>query len=400
MELIRSDRPRAAVAADAQAVAVAGVSAFTAELYAALAASGKANLVCSPYSVALALGMTLQGARGSTQAQMLDVLQSDDAATLAAGLNAIDQALAGRSGPVPDPNGGKPRQLVLASANSLWGQRGENWQKPFLDVLARDFGTGMRVVNYRDQAEAARSAINAWVSKQTRARIPELIPSGVIDSDTRLTLANALYLKAPWQSPFDPQTTRKAPFHRSDGSSVTVDLMDGQSGNRFASGPGWQAVDLPYARGQLAMTVVVPDRGRFAEVENALSGPWLTQLRAGLQKTPVRVGLPRWKIRTQIGLNGVLDGLGMPTAFTEAADFSGMTTVEQLRIAAVVHEGFIAVDEAGTEAAAATAAIVGVASAQVAPPRSVVADRPFLYVIHDLPTGTPLFVGRVLDPTA
>jgi serine protease inhibitor len=398
VDLISSDLPRASGTQAARQAAVSGVSAFSAELFAAIAGSGSANLVCSPYSVAVALGMTVQGAEGVTAKQILELLHAEDAAGLAEGLNRIDIALAARSGPVPGSNGRKPERVELATANSLWGQGGFRWQQPFLDTLARDFGTGMRVVDYR-APEVARAAINAWVSQQTRARIRKLVPAGAIDADTRLTLVNALYLKAPWLTPFEAGMTRKAPFHRLDGSTVSTDLMNATAGNRFTSGPGWVAVDLPYARGEVAMTVVVPEAGRFAEIQKSLTGEWLTQLLTGLQPAPVQVGLPRWTVRTQVGLADALAGLGMPTAFTDAADFSAMTTQAPLKISAVVHEGFIAVDEAGTEAAAATAVTMTLASGMVARPRSVVADRPFLYVIHDLPTGTPLFVGRVLDPT-
>jgi serpin B len=398
MDLVSSDLSRAAQASDAMPSTVAAVSAFSADLYGSIAGSSGANLVCSPYSVALALGMTVQGARGSTAEQVLDVLHSTDAAALGAGLNAIDLALASRSGTIPGPQGEPARLVELASANSLWGQRGVHWQQPFLDVLARDFGTGMRVVDYA-KAEAARSAINTWVSKQTRHRIPELVPSRVLTADTRLTLVNALYLKAPWQSPFDPALTRKAPFHRLNASSVSADLMQSTTATGFADGPGWRAVQLPYAKRQLAMTVVIPDTGRFAEVEKAITGEWLTGLLTGFRPEPVDVRLPRWTIRTQAGLTDVLAGLGMPVAFTEAADFSGMTSEEPLQISAVIHEGFITVDESGTEAAAATAVVMRAMGAML-PSRTVVADRPFLYLIHDLPTGTPIFVGRVLDPTA
>jgi serpin B len=349
--------------------------------------------------------MTVQGARGDTAAQILDVLHSSDAAALAEGLNAIDLALAARSVAVPGPGpgrgrgGGDAQQIELASANSLWGQRDLAWEQPFLDVLARDFGTGMRVVDYVGAREAARSAINDWVSQQTHSRIPKLVPPGAIGAGTRLILANALYFKAPWQTPFGSANTRKTPFHRLDGSVVSTDLMSARAGNRFTSGPGWAAADLPYGRGQLAMAVVVPETGRFAEVERSVTGEWLTRLLTGLQRSPVQVGLPRWTFRTQVELGPALAGLGMPLALTDDADFGAMTTQAPLKISAVLHEGFIAVDEAGTEAAAATAVAIRL-SALAAEPRSVVADRPFLYIIHDVPTGTPLFIGRVLDPTA
>jgi serine protease inhibitor len=399
VELISSDLPRASAEGTATQAAVSAISAFSAELFAAVAGSSKANLICSPYSVAVALGMTVQGARGTTARQILDVLHADAAPELAGGLNAVDLALSTRSGTVPGVNGGKDDRVELSAANSLWGQGGLQWQQPFLDVLARDFGTGMRVVDY-GAAEAARVTINAWVSRQTRTRIPELVPNGVIDADTRLTLVNALYFKAPWLTPFETDQTRTAPFHRLDGSTVSTDLMNTSAISRYTSGPGWAAVDLPYALDKLALAVVVPDIGRFAEVEKSLTGDWLTKLLSGFQPVPVQIGLPRWKVRSQIELGDGLAGLGMPVAFTDAADFSGMTTQERLEIAAVVHEGYIAVDEAGTEAAAATAVVMRAASGMVAPPRSVIADRPFIYVIHDLPTGATLFVGRVLDPTA
>ncbi len=171
----------------------------------------------------------------------------------------------------------------------------------------------------------------------------------------------------------------------------------------FAKGAGWTAVDLRYARGELAMAVVLPDRGRFAEVEQALDGTWLAKPLTGFATDPgpgvVRVGLPRWTTRTQAELGEALQALGIRTAFTDAADLSGITTAEPLTVSAVVHEGFIGVDENGTEAAAATAPVMVATSAQPADPPTLIADRPFLYVVHDLPTGTPLFVGRVLDPS-
>jgi serpin B len=398
-ELVRADLPRTVLegstAEKARTAAVAAISAFSAELFASLAASTPGNLICSPYSVAMALGMTVQGAKGVTARQILDVLHTKDASGLAEGLNVIDRVRSARSRKVPDPGGGKPGRVELTSANGLWGQRGVPWEQAFLEVLARDFGTGLRVLDYAKE-EAARSAINGWVSGQTHERIPELVPSGVLTADTRLTLVNALYFKAPWQKPFKPDRTHRAAFHRLDGSTVDTDLMSGD-GDRFASGPGWVAADLPYAGGELAMTVVVPDAGRFAEVEKGMTGEWLADLWTGLQPAPVRVELPRWKDRSQVSLGDALAGMGMPLAFTTRADFTAMTTSEPLRIAKVLHEGYIAVDEAGTEAAAATASVVETVSAP-ANPQSVIADRPFLYLIHDLPTATLLFIGRVLSP--
>jgi serine protease inhibitor len=402
-DLVRADVARA-TAGDAAvtAAAVASVSRFTADLYGRLVApAGSANLVCSPYSAFVALAMAAQGARGATARELLAALHSSAAGLLADGANGLDRSLAKRAGTTRDLDGNEV-VVELASVNGLWGQKGLAWQQPFLDALAKDFGTGMRQVDYRAAAEPARQAINAWVSGQTHQRIPELIGQGLVDTLTRLVLVNAVYFKAPWASPFTPQLTKKSPFTRLDGSTVTADLMQDGIHAGFGKGAGWAAVDLPYARGELAMAVVLPDRGRFAEVEKALDGAWLAKLLTGLATEPgpglVQVGLPRWTTRTQADPGAALQALGIRTAFTDAADLSGITTAEPLHVSAVVHEGFIAVDEKGTEAAAATAVMAGASGAALDPP-TLIADRPFLYVIHDLPTGTPLFVGRVLDPT-
>jgi serpin B len=395
---------RASVDPAATAEASRAVAGFTADLYRRIAVGAAANLVCSPYSVAVALGMALQGARGRTAEQLLRVLHAPAAtgaaaARLAAGLGGLDQALASRTRTWPDGEG-KPVHVELAPANSLWAQRDAAWQQPFLDVLAADFGAGVRLVDYRTRTEDARTAINAWVSGQTHTRIPTLIPPGVLDTLTRLVLVNALYLKAPWQTPFDPTGTGRHPFTRPDGSTVTVDLMqDTLNACGYAAGTGWTAVDLPYAGGQLALAVILPDPGRFATVETSLNPTWLAGLMSGFRPATVQVGLPRWTTRTQTSLKDVLVGLGMPDAFDDAADFSGMTEQQRLQISAVLHEGFIAVDEKGTEAAAATAVAMAFMGAPT-PNRRFIADRPFLFAIHDVPTGTPLFIGRVGDPTA
>jgi serpin B len=395
-ELVSSDVTRAAASPEAREAAVRAVTAFTADLYGRAAAAAGGNLVMSPLSVAVALGMTVQGARGRTAAELLAVLHGDDAGELASGLNGIDAELARRPRDLAGPEG--KERLELATANSLWGQRGTAWDQDFIDGLGREFGSPLYLVDYRTAAEKARAQVNAWVSERTRKRIPELVPGGVFDAMTRLTLVNAVWFKAPWQTRFKKSRTAPAPFHRVDGSTVAADLMSETVPAGYATGDGWTAVDLPYGGGQLAMAVVLPDAGRFAEVERGL-GTVLPAVLAGLAPQPVAVQLPRWTSRTQAELKPALAALGMPTAFTDQADFSGMTRQEALRIAAVIHEGFVAVDEDGTEAAAATAVVVEVTGAAPSSEVEFVADRPFLYVIHDVPTRTPLFVGRVLDPT-
>jgi serpin B len=230
----------------------------------------------------------------------------------------------------------------------------------------------------------------------------DLIPDGTLDELTRLVLVNAIWFKAPWHQAFEPTITRDLPFHRADGSTVDVPMMaDAASHAGYAEGPGWRAASIPYAGQELAMAVFVPAPGHdVSDVEAALADGGLARaLGSFAQDGAVDLLLPRWRTRTAAPLKEVLAALGMPTAFTDAADFSGMTHDERLLIQDALHQGFVAVDEEGTEAAAATAVVVGTTSAEL-PQRVVHADRPFVFAIHDVATGVPLFLGRVVDPTA
>ena len=256
----------------------------------------------------------------------------------------------------------------------------------------------MRIVDFRRDAEGARKAVNAWTSDRTRGLIPEIVPPGLLDALTRLVLVNALYLKAPWEQPFDRSETRDQPFTRLDGSMLRVPTMRSDGPRGYAEGPGWQAVDLSYAGSELAMAVLLPGPGRLAEVERRFDGAALTRLLTGFRPAEVRLSLPRWKVATFVPLNDLLAALGMPTAFTDRADFSGMTRQAALFISAVLHQAVVTVDEDGTEAAAATAVITRITAMR----RQIelVVDRPYLFVIHDVRTATPLFVGRVTDPAS
>jgi serine protease inhibitor len=229
-----------------------------------------------------------------------------------------------------------------------------------------------------------------------------LLAQGTLDTLTRLVLVNAIYLKAPWEHPFDKKATTKAPFNRAGGTKVTVAMMHADlDSTGYASGPGWQAVDLRYAGSQLAMAIVVPDEGQLDTVERGLDGPATGRLLTGFADTNVVLGLPTWTFRTSTGLVDVLTALGISTAFTGSADFSAMTTQERLHIGTVQHEAFIAVDEDGTEAAAATAVEMEAAAGRAPSSKvTLTVDRPYLFLIYDVETAVPLFLGRVTDPTA
>lgn len=380
-------------------LAVAAVTSLTSDLYRRLA-SMPGNLVCSPYSVAIALAMTRNGARGTTAAEMDDVLHTSDAAKLASGLNALSALVESRAGQRARADGSRAN-VSIDVANSLWGQRETVWVEEFLDGLARNYGAAMHLVDYKSQPERARDLVNTWTSAKTHDKIPEIIPAGIIDDLTRLVLVNAIYLKAPWEQPFEPALTEVRPFTLEDGSQVGVETMSGMlDGAGYGRGDGWQAARLLYAGGELAMTVVLPDDGDLAAFEQSVDSSRLSEILSSAASVPVlQLRLPRWTFRVASTLNEQLAGLGMPTAFDErGADFSGMTAQEELYISAVLHEAFIAVDEKGTEAAAATAVVMRVESMPAVTPLDV--DRPFMFVIHDVETSTPLFIGRVSDPTA
>ena len=344
------------------------MTSLAARLYAAVSAED-GNLALSPHSVAVALTLAAYGARGRTREE-------------------IEAVVAGAGQPVEESE-----WVELSSANRLFGQQGLAWQPDLSDLLT--------VVDYAD-SDAARAVINAWTSEQTHERIPEIVPDGVLDEETLLVLVNALYLKAAWSDPFHESSTTDADFHLTDGTVVQVPTMLGTVGAQVGAGDGWRSARLAYVGGTLAMTVVLPDPGRLADVEALVAErDWSAVLDAPAHER-LELRLPRFTVRAAARLREVLVALGMPTAFTDDADFSGLTVdeppKEQLRISEVLHEAFVAVDEQGTEAAAATAVVMQRAGAMPQPPVPFVVDRPFLFVIHELSTGTPLFVGRVLDP--
>jgi serpin B len=394
VRLVSADVARSAGDSAAIPDVVSAMGAFASDLWGHLGKPAD-NLALSPYSIAVALAMTSNGAAGRTQAQMLDVLHIRSLASYNAGINALTQQVLALAGPVKRVDG-TDDEVALATANQLFGDGRTEWGKAFLTVLAKEYGAGMRTVDFRHAAEAARQLVNQWTAQQTHDRIPTILPNGSVDATTRLVLVNALYLKAPWADPFDKQTTTQKPFTRVDGSRVQADMMQADpEGAAYLTGPHYRAARLRYAGDGLAMTVALPDPGHEATALTALLAEGLTP--AG--ETGVHVELPRFTFRVPSGLKQPLIDLGMPLAFGDGADFSPMSPSTPLCIDDVYHQTFVAVDESGTEAAAATAVVMRETSG-VFVQHEVVCDRPFLFVIHDTAHGTPLFVGRVADPRA
>jgi len=373
---------------------VSGNSAFAFDLYQALREKD-GNLFYSPYSISLALAMTYAGARGETERQMADALHFTlPQERLHPALNRLDLELAQRG---EGAQGKDQKGFRLNIVNALWGQDGYDFLPQFLDVLAQDYGAGLRVLDFASAPEQARAKINQWVSEQTEGRIKDLLPQGAIGALTRLVLTNAIYFNAAWANPFEPGQTKDGPFHLLDGGRVSVPMMSQTGRFGYAEGEGYQAVELPYDGRALAMVVLLPRPGEFERFEGALDAARVEQTIESLEDRQVALTMPRFECESEFSLQEALATLGMPVAFSDQADFSGMTGSRGLYIDAVVHKAFVSVDEAGTEAAAVTVVEMMV-SALPEGLVQVTVDRPFVFLIRDLETGAVLFVGRVVNP--
>jgi serpin B len=384
---------------------VAGNTNFAFDLYRQLKA-GEGNLLFSPYSISTALAMTYAGARGETEKQMAGTLDF----TLAQEklhaafyqLNGDFNQRAKAMALVPAGDRSEQQEVDgfrLNITNGLWGQKGYEFLATFRDVLKAYYGSALQTLDFIKQPEESRLAINKWASDQTEGRIKDIIPPGGIDTLTRLVLANAIYFKAQWLNEFSKNATNDGAFYLLDGGSVTASMMHQKEYFDYTEGDNYQAIRLPYLGEEFGMTILLPKDGQFEDFENSLDAQTLKNINAQMTSQRIDLTLPKFKFEAFYQLNNVLANMGMAAAFTPAADFSGMTGNPGLFIGSVLHKAFISVDEKGTEAAAVTVAIM-VASA---PPPQIVefkADRPFIFLITDIKTGSVLFIGRVLNPTA
>lgn len=400
----KSDLTRSPPNASSDVVAdrVAGDKAFAVEVYQKLGAKlAHENLLFSPHSISVALGMLYPGTVGATKSEMQKVLHFDQPdAEVASAYNTLEQALESRGA---NATGTKGEPFRLEAANALWGQHGQVFLDPFLDVLAESYGAGINLVDFARAPESARATINDWVSDKTAHKIPELLKSGMITPDVRFVLTNAVYFNAAWATQFEPEATADGTFTLVDGSPVELPLMHEGLSTRYAEGSGWKATELPYSGGEVSMLLVLPDAGTFDTFRSGFDPKKLAEIEAALggsTPAPLVLTLPRFEVRTPLSLADTLIALGMPTAFTSEADLSGIDGEHDLSIADVIHEAYAKVDEEGTEAAAATAVIgVGTSAPTEEPePKHFDVRQPFLFGIRDSATGTLLFLGQITDP--
>jgi serpin B len=384
------------VSASELAELVDGNSAFAFDLYRELS-DGTGNLFYSPYSISAALAMTYAGARGETEQQMADTLHyilSQD--RLHPAFNALDLALISRGEGAEGKDGEGFRLNIV---NATWGQEDYKFLQDYLDILAADYDAGIRLLDFVNAAEEARVTINDWVAGETEDRIKDLIPPGIIDAMTRLVLTNAIYFNAAWSNPFPEEMTQDGTFNLIDGSEITVPMMVQTESFGYAEGDGYQAVELLYDGEELSMVILLPESGEFETFEGSVDADLVKEIIADLEDREVALSMPKFEFESEFSLADTLIEMGMPVAFSAAADFSGMTGNRDLSIAEVLHKSFVAVDEAGTEAAAATAVVVELTAAPELPV-TVTVDRPFVFLIRDIETGAVLFLGRVMNPGA
>jgi serpin B len=347
------------------------------------------NMVFSPASIDTALGMTFAGARGTTADEMAKTLHyganvHDSFRELAMSLAKLES-----------------KDQSFRMANRLFGQTKYDWAKSFLELTDKSYGAGLEPVDFGNP-EPVRQRINNWVEDQTNHKIKDLIGKGSLTSDSRMVLTNAVYFKGAWMHQFDKAATALHDFAVRGATNAKVSTMHqeawlGLGGNADAS-----VLEMPYSHGDIAMDIILPrDKTGLTTLESKLDAGALAQLLATVKSTEVEVALPKFTVRSGIEMKNELEQLGMKKAFTSDADFSGMVgkRTAPLWIDEIYHQAFVDVDEAGTEAAAATAVVARTSAVELKPKATPFhADHPFAWMIRDLKTGEILFYGRVVDP--
>jgi serpin B len=406
---------------DAAAVKAAADSAAAAtasnqvglDLYRKLA-TGDGNLCLSPYSIESALVMTFAGADGQTRDEMARILHLSKDDSVHASFDALQRQLremsekSAKAVSEAGELGGPKEPITLSIANRLFAQRGYDFRENFVALVKERYGAPLETVDFVKNAPGATQQINAWVLEQTRQRIRDLIPRDALNADTRLVLANAIYLKAPWATSFSADATKAEPFHVRGGDAVNVPTMRGHDHRcGYAKRDGFSAVTIPYVEPGLQFVILLPDEVKGLQpLERKITSAMLLEC-AKLETRELDLHLPKFKFEPPtLNLGATLQALGMKTAFNQpqgTANFDRMAPRkpnDYLYISEVFHKTFIAVDEKGTEAAAATAVAMARTTSMRNPPEplEVRIDRPFLYAIQHVLSGTCLFIGRVTDP--
>ena len=346
------------------------------------------NIFFSPYSISVALTITYEGARGETAEEMQSVLYIPEDANLrranfAKIINEINK---------PD------KKYKLHTANALWPRINFQLLEEYQNTIDTYYGGKVTRLDYTREAEKSRQTINSWIEDKTEDKIKDLIPPGTLKPDTVLVLTNAIYFKGTWVLQFDPKDTRDEDFTTSAGQIVKVPMMrlagDDAEFN-YAETKDVQILEMPYEGENLSMLIILPKENNLENIEESIAPEKLSEWKNMLRKQRVDVFIPKVKFETKYFMADTLAEMGMPTAFTESADYSGINRQGGIWIDEVIHQAFVEVNEEGTEAAAATAE--GMWKMQITPVFR--ADHPFIFIIQQKDTGNILFLGRVSDPS-
>ena len=368
---------------------------FALDLYARLSEGEDGNIFFSPFSISSALAITYEGARGNTADEIQSVFHFPENSTL------MREEFAGI---IAGINSGSSA-YTLRTANALWAEQSFSFLPEYISTADRTYGAKTTNLDVTTRPDESRVTINRWVEEQTEDKIRDLLPAGSINSQTRLVITNAIYFKGSWVKQFDEEKTTEEDFRTGTGTTVRVPMMqrtDEDAIYRYGETGTLQVLARPYESDsgkQLSMLVLLPKGDNLATAEQSLGAMNLSELQQNLTSRRVVVYFPKFTMETKYSLPRTLSAMGMPTAFTGAADFSGMDGRKDLFIDDVIHQAFVDVNEEGTEAAAATAVVMRMTSMPVEEPVPVFrADHPFIFLIQDDETGNILFMGRVADP--
>jgi serpin B len=369
---------------------VSGNNSFAFDLYAQFK-GGNGNLFFSPYSVSTCLGMVYAGAKGNTEQQMAKVFHFGTQSDTSAGFGESQTQLNALQ---------EKKKFELNIANGLWAQKDKEFLPAFLDIAQKQYGARLELADFKAAAEPVRKAINDWVSEKTKGKINNLLPQGSLNGLTRLVLVNAIYFKASWITSFQPAMTRDDAFHTSTDKTVTAKMMNQTANFMYGEDDGLQILEMSYTGRDISMVVLLPrNADGLAAVEKELSEERLKGWLGKMKGEEVHVSFPKFKLESQFTLNQTLAQMGMPDAFSHQSDFSGMDGTRELYISTVVHKAYVDVNEAGTEAAAATGVAMAARAVRPHPQPVFRADHPFIFLIRDTHSGSILFLGRVTDPT-
>ncbi|MDD3101841.1 MAG: serpin family protein [Patescibacteria group bacterium] len=364
---------------------------FALDLYSQLKSS-EGNIFFSPYSISTALAMTYEGARGTTAEEMQLVFH------FPVDSNLRRSAFAAIHNQINKPDA----KYQLSIANALWAQNDYKFLNDYLATLEQYYAGKATNVDFKNSTEASRQTINKWVEDRTNDKIKNLFPQGSIDSMTRLVLTNAIYFKGTWIKQFEKNKTRDEDFRVSPANTVKISMMqraDKDAKFNYTETDDLQVLEMTYKGDKLSMMVLLPKNEDLSLFENSMSLEKINDWKSKLQEQRVDVFMPKFTFDMKYFMNNTLAKMGMPTAFTSNADFSGMDGTKNLSIQNVIHQAFVDVNEEGTEAAAATGISMGITSAP--PPQKIPvfqADHPFIFVIQDKDNGNILFFGRVSNP--